>query len=152
MSQLRSLTLHVEQQPDDGIDTLYLETFKDALRCMQALRYGTSLERLEICLYVCNPSRNSRDRTPCNDPISLALFLSENRMRSCSQALEQVLLAGHAIHLTIMTHLPSFWTHREIVLRTLREDNFPNLDTKGLLNVGYSGGTFHTRRVARYLL
>ena len=143
MSQLCSLTLHLEQHPDNEIDTLYLEASRDVLCCMQALRYGTTIKRLEIHLYLRNPSKNSWDGgTPCNDPVSLALFLSGNHMRNCCQELEQALLADRAVHLTIITHLPSFWTHREVVLRSLREDAFPNLHSKDLLTVGYSGGTF----------
>ena len=131
-------------QSDDGIDTLYLEALTDALGCMETLHCGSTLERLETHLYVRNPSTGNhprpRDGALCNDPASLALFLLEDRMRGCCQALEQALLADRATHLSIVTHLPSFWTRREIVSRALEEDALPNLHRKGLLNVSYSGG------------
>ncbi|PIL22878.1 hypothetical protein GSI_15574 [Ganoderma sinense ZZ0214-1] len=142
MSELRSLTLHVEQGPKDSVSTLILETFEEAASCVRALRRGSALESLEIHIHMSDALKNPGNGTSSSDPVSLALVLSENRIQTHCEALEASLLADWSTHLTVRVHIPSSWAPREVILRTLRESSFPKLEKKGLLDVGYSGGMF----------
>ena len=133
------MTLHVDQRPEDGVSALLSETFGEASNWVQALGRGNTLERLEIHIHMRDTFKNSQDRASCNDLVQLALSLLEVQGRC--QALEQVLLAGWETRLAVIVHIPSFWAPRKVVLGTLRENSFPALKKKGLLDVTFSGGT-----------
>ena len=139
MTQLRSVTLHVDQRPGDGVSALLSETLGEAANWVQALGRGSTLERLEIHIHMSDTSRNSQDRASCTDLVQLALSLLEVQDRC--QALERSLLAGLETRLAVIVHIPSFWAPRKVVLGALRENSFPALKKNGLLDVTFSGGT-----------
>ncbi|KAM5538660.1 hypothetical protein V8D89_007689 [Ganoderma adspersum] len=138
MTRLRSLTLHADQHPEDGVSAFLAKTFGEASNWVQALGRGSTLERLEIHIDMRDTFKNPQDRAFCNNLVELALSLLEVQDRC--QTLQRVLLAGREMHLAIIIHIPSFWAPREVVLRTLREDSFPELQKKGVLDVEFSGG------------
>lgn len=142
MSQLRSLTLHIYQEPGDSLFALFCHTFEEATNCTRALHSSSALEQLEIHVYISDSSNNPPDRAACNDSVSLARLLLEDRILSRCETLECVLLESgdRSARLTIILHPPSLWTPREVVPRTLKEDAFPKLHKKGLLDVGFVGG------------
>lgn len=139
MSQLRSLTLHADLRPEDGVSALLSETFGEASNWVRAFSGGSTLQQLEIHIHLSDTFKNSQDRASCSDLVQLALSLLE--VQGHCQALEQVLLAGWETRLALMVHIPSSWAPREVVLGTLRENSFPALKKKGLLDVTFSGGT-----------
>ncbi|TBU23211.1 hypothetical protein BD311DRAFT_810932 [Dichomitus squalens] len=94
MHQLRSLTLHVEQELNDGWIDVFKSSFTDAQSCMQALGCGGSLEDLKIHLHLSNTSKLSLDEPGYdNRPALLAVALAGLRIRDLSRELEQALLA-----------------------------------------------------------
>ena len=52
MPQLRSLTLHVDQEPEERVSTFFLETFEQATKCVQAVHGGSKLGAL-LCKIEC---------------------------------------------------------------------------------------------------
>ena len=149
MHQLRSLTLHVEQELDDGWIDVFLNSFTDALSCMQALGCEGMLERLEIHVHLSTLSRLPvREDEYDNRPALLAVALSRQHIRDLCRKLEQALLAhgseqppfNRSTRLALIMHLPPSWIPRQVVLRTLNEYNFPELSRRGLLYTGYSSG------------